>query len=209
MPEQAAERRRRNFEEVNQGLTVLGATTEAMRCLQCTTPKCMAGCPVGVKVKDFVELDRRGRLPGGRGQDPRGQRPAGHHRPRLPAGDPVRGLLHPGQQVRAAGHRLPRAVRGRLRARARARSGCPEIAPPTGKKVAIVGSGPAGLSAAGDLVRQGHAGHRLRGPARDRRRADLRHPRVPPAQGDRPPRGRRDAARWASTSRPTSSSARP
>ena len=50
------DRRRTNFEEVNQGLTVLGATTEALRCLQCTSPKCMAGCPVGVKVKDFVEL---------------------------------------------------------------------------------------------------------------------------------------------------------
>ena len=56
MPEQDAGRRRRNFEEVNQGLTVLGATTEALRCLQCTTPKCMAGCPVGVKVKEFVAL---------------------------------------------------------------------------------------------------------------------------------------------------------
>ncbi|MGZ3304140.1 MAG: dihydropyrimidine dehydrogenase, partial [Isosphaeraceae bacterium] len=56
MPEQDADRRRRNFEEVNQGLTVLGATTEALRCLACTTPKCIAGCPVGVKVKDFVAL---------------------------------------------------------------------------------------------------------------------------------------------------------
>src|SRR5271166_6423053 len=56
MPEQDPARRRRNFEEVNQGLTVLGATTEALRCLQCTSPKCMAGCPVGVKVKDFVDL---------------------------------------------------------------------------------------------------------------------------------------------------------
>jgi glutamate synthase (NADPH/NADH) small chain len=56
MPEQDAQRRRTNFEEVNEGLTVLGATTEALRCLQCASPKCMAGCPVGVKIKDFVEL---------------------------------------------------------------------------------------------------------------------------------------------------------
>ena len=56
MPEQDPTRRRTNFEEVNEGLTVLGATTEALRCLQCTSPKCMAGCPVGVKVKDFIEL---------------------------------------------------------------------------------------------------------------------------------------------------------
>ena len=56
MPEQEADRRRTNFEEVNLGLTVVGAATEAVRRLQCTSPKCMAGCPVGVKVKDFVEL---------------------------------------------------------------------------------------------------------------------------------------------------------
>ena len=56
MPEQEADRRRTNFDDVNQSLTALGATTEAMRCLQCTKPKCMAGCPVGVKVKDFVDL---------------------------------------------------------------------------------------------------------------------------------------------------------
>ncbi len=55
-PSRTPDRRRTNFEEVNQGLTVLGATTEALRCLQCTSPKCMAGCPVGVKVKDFVQL---------------------------------------------------------------------------------------------------------------------------------------------------------
>ena len=69
----------------------------------------------------------------------------------------MRGVLHPGQQVRAAGDRLPRTVRRRLRARARRSSACPRAPPPTGKKVAIVGSGPAGLSAAGDLVRWGHA----------------------------------------------------
>jgi glutamate synthase (NADPH) small chain len=56
MPEQDANRWRRNFEEVNQSLTVLSATTEALRCLACTTTKCMAGCPVGVKVKEFVAL---------------------------------------------------------------------------------------------------------------------------------------------------------
>jgi glutamate synthase (NADPH) small chain len=64
MPEQDADRRRANFEEVNQGLTVLGAATEAMRCLQCTSPKCMAGCPVGVKVKDFVDLIVQGNFLG-------------------------------------------------------------------------------------------------------------------------------------------------
>ena len=45
MPEQPAEERRRNFTEVNLGLTVLGATTEAMRCLECAKPDCVHGLP--------------------------------------------------------------------------------------------------------------------------------------------------------------------
>src|SRR5512147_1545996 len=56
MPEQPAEERRRTFTEVNQGLTVLGATTEAMRCLECAKPQCVTGCPVNVNIREFVQL---------------------------------------------------------------------------------------------------------------------------------------------------------
>lgn len=155
MPEQAAELRRSNFEEVNQGLTVLGATTEAMRCLQCASPKCMAGCPVGVKVKDFVELIVAGEY----------LKAASKIREDniLPA---ITGRVCP-QETQCEGccilgNKFEPVGIGYLERfvadfeRESGQVGLPEIAPPTGKKVAIVGSGPAGLSAAGDLIRHGH-----------------------------------------------------
>lgn len=155
MPEQAAERRRANFEEVNQGLTVLGATTEALRCLQCTSPKCMAGCPVGVKVKDFIELVVAGDY----------LKAAAKIREDniLPA---ITGRVCP-QETQCEGccilgNKFEPLGIGYLERfvadfeRESGMLGLPERAPSTGKKVAIVGSGPAGLSAAGDLVRQGH-----------------------------------------------------
>ncbi len=67
----------------------------------------------------------------------------------------MRGMLHPGQQVRALGiGYLERFVADYEREHGEA--DLPEKAPPSGRRVAIVGSGPAGLSAAGDLVRWGH-----------------------------------------------------
>ncbi|QEH37460.1 Glutamate synthase [NADPH] small chain [Aquisphaera giovannonii] len=156
MPEQDAGLRRSNFEEVNQGLTVLGATTEALRCLQCASPKCMAGCPVGVKVKDFVELIVEGDY----------LRAAAKIREDniLPA---ITGRVCP-QETQCEGccilgNKFEPLGIGYLERfvadyeRQSGQLGLPDRAPPTGKKVAIVGSGPAGLSAAGDLVRMGHA----------------------------------------------------
>src|SRR5207302_9969246 len=60
MPEQPPQERRCNFGEVNLGLTVLGATTEAMRCLECVKPHCQTGCPVNVNVREFVRLCGQG-----------------------------------------------------------------------------------------------------------------------------------------------------
>ncbi len=155
MPEQDADRRRRNFEEVNQGLTVLGATTEALRCLECTTPKCMAGCPVGVKVKEFVALIVAGDY----------LRAAAKIREDniLPA---ITGRVCP-QETQCEGccilgNKFEPLGIGYLERfvadyeRESGQIGLPEKAPSSGKKVAIVGSGPAGLSAAGDLVQKGH-----------------------------------------------------
>jgi len=155
MPEQDADRRRANFEEVNQGLTVLGATTEALRCLQCTSPKCMAGCPVGVKVKDFVDLIVQG--------DYLGAAAKIREDNILPA---ITGRVCP-QETQCEGccilgNKFEPLGIGYLERfvadyeRSTGQVGLPEKAPPTGKKVAIVGSGPAGLSAAGDLTRMGH-----------------------------------------------------
>jgi glutamate synthase (NADPH/NADH) small chain len=56
MPEQAAEERAHNFTDVNLGYSPELAQQEARRCLECAKPTCIDNCPVGVKVKEFVEL---------------------------------------------------------------------------------------------------------------------------------------------------------
>ena len=61
-----------------------------------------------------------------------------------------------------------------------------ELPPSTGKKVAVIGSGPAGLTAAADLAKVRAQGHHVRGAAYGGRRADVRHPRVQAAQENRP-----------------------
>lgn len=155
MPEQEADRRRANFEEVNLGLTVLGATTEALRCLQCTTPKCMAGCPVGVKIKDFVDLMVKG--------DYLAAAAKIREDNVLPA---ITGRVCPQEtqceECCVLGNKFEPLGIGYLERfvadyeRDTGQFGLPEKAPPSGKKVGIIGSGPTGLSASGDLVRHGH-----------------------------------------------------
>jgi glutamate synthase (NADPH) small chain len=56
MPEQPADERAHNFDEVNLGYDPELAKQEALRCLECAKPTCTDSCPVGVKVKEFVEL---------------------------------------------------------------------------------------------------------------------------------------------------------
>ncbi|WP_197170791.1 NADPH-dependent glutamate synthase [Novipirellula aureliae] len=155
MPEQEAAVRARNFGEVNLGLEVVAAETEAQRCLSCADPKCVGGCPVGVKIKDFVELVLAGDY----------LKAAAKIREDnvLPA---VTGRVCPQEnQCEGAcimGKRFSSLAIGNLERfvadyeRQSGQIGLPERAPSTGKKVAIVGSGPAGLSCAGDLALQGH-----------------------------------------------------
>ncbi|AMV37632.1 NADPH-dependent glutamate synthase [Planctomyces sp. SH-PL62] len=155
MPEQDPARRRTNFEEVNQGLTVMGAATEALRCLSCANPKCTAGCPVGVKVKDFVDLIVAGDILGAAAKIREDNiLPAITGRV-CPQETQCEGCCILGNKFEPLGvGYLERFVADYERETGRV--GLPERAPATGKKVAIVGSGPAGLSAAGDLVRMGH-----------------------------------------------------
>jgi glutamate synthase (NADPH/NADH) small chain len=156
MPEQSASERRANFDEVNLGLTVLGATTEAMRCLECAKPHCQDGCPVNVNIREFVRLIGEG--------DYLAAAAKIREDNVLPA---ITGRVCP-QETQCEGccvlgNKFEPLGIGYLERfvadyeRAHGKVGLPEIAPATGKKVAIVGSGPAGLSAAGDLVRWGHA----------------------------------------------------
>ena len=157
MPEQEPDARRSNFAEVNQGLTLLGATTEALRCLECAQPKCEHGCPVHVKIREFIDLISDGDFLAAAAKIREDNV--------LPA---ITGRVCP-QETQCEGccivgkgkNHEPLAI-GYLERfvadyeREHGVVGLPPIAPATGKKVAIVGSGPAALSAAGDLVRHGH-----------------------------------------------------
>ena len=64
MPEQDPSVRRSNFNEVNYGLTRELAIKEAQRCLTCKTPTCIDGCPVDIKIDDFISADCPGRFSG-------------------------------------------------------------------------------------------------------------------------------------------------
>ncbi len=155
MPEQPPLERRDNFGEVNLGLQATLAATEASRCIECADPKCVKGCPVGVKVREFVDLVLQGDY----------RRAAAKMREDnvLPA---VTGRVCP-QEDQCEGACVmskkfdPVAIGylERFIADWEAASGelsLPPRAPASGKKVACVGSGPAALTAAGDLVQKGH-----------------------------------------------------
>ena len=154
MPEQPAAERAHNFTEVNLGLEVVAAQHEAQRCLSCASPACTKGCPVGVKVVEFVDLVLAG--------DFAGAAKKLREDNVLPA---ITGRVCP-QEEQCEGaclmgkRQTPLAIGylERFVADWERNHGVvlPDKAPPTGKKIAIVGSGPAGLTCAGDLVQKGH-----------------------------------------------------
>jgi len=155
MPKQPPEVRKSNFQEVVLGYSYDQARAEAKRCLQCKRPKCMDGCPVGVAIPEFIReirdenlaaaarvLKRRNSLPG------------------------ICGRVCP-QEVQCerlcvlAKKKAPVAI-GRLERYvadwelAQKTRPSSEARPSTGKKAAVVGSGPAGLTCAADLAKMGH-----------------------------------------------------
>lgn len=155
MPEQDAKLRRNNFEEVNLGFTEELAKMEALRCIQCPKPTCVEGCPVGVKIKDFIALVAEGDYLGAAAKIKEDNM--------LPA---VCGRVCPQEEQCEAkcvvGKKNEPVAIGRLERFVadfeRQHSGIkvPVLKPKTGKKVAIIGSGPSGLSCAGDLIQMGH-----------------------------------------------------
>lgn len=155
MPEQPAEERRHNFLEVNTGLTVLGAASEAIRCLECAKPHCQTGCPVNVNIREFVRLVADGDyLKAAAKIREDNVLPAITGRV-CPQETQCEGCCVLGNKVEPLGiGYLERFVADYEREHGQ--YGLPPIAPPSGKAVAVVGSGPAGLSAAGDLIRHGH-----------------------------------------------------
>src|SRR5579872_3046982 len=155
MSEQDALIRSANFQEVNLGLPEKVALLEAERCLQCRDPKCVSGCPVMVNIPRFIQLLSEGNL------DEAARSLLSDNA--LPS---VTGRVCP-QETQCEvecirGHKgLPVAI-GYLEryvgdwARGQSDQQALSAAPSTGKKVGVVGSGPGGLTAAGELVRFGH-----------------------------------------------------
>jgi len=158
MPEQLAQIRNKQFTEVNLGYSADLARQEALRCIECAKPTCVEDCPVGVKVKDFVQLIVDGDFLGAAAKIREDNvLPAITGRV-CPQEDHCEGgcLLNKKGQSLGIGY-LERFVADYEQQH----FDLTKIvkAPPTGKKVAIVGSGPSGLTAAGDLVQKGHQVH--------------------------------------------------
>lgn len=154
MPEQAPESRQCNFDEVNYGLATEAARIEAQRCLQCKKAKCIPGCPVQVNIPAFVDAVSDGDLkkaaailyeanvlPGITGRVCPQETQCEQTCVRKKKGLPV-----------AVGH-LERFVADWAREN---REDLFEPPPPTGKRVAVVGGGPGGLTCAGELAKKGH-----------------------------------------------------
>jgi len=154
MPEQAPDQRAHNFEEVNLGYSAELAQQEARRCLECAKPTCTDNCPVGIDVKAFVELIVAGDFLGAAAKIRQDNvLPAITGRV-CPQEDQCEGKCLLSKKVKPLGiGYLERFV-----ADYEQKMGThviPKVLS-TGKKVAIVGSGPSGLTVAGDLIQKGH-----------------------------------------------------
>ncbi len=155
MPAQAPDVRAHNFDEVALGYDEATAVNEALRCLNCKTMPCVEGCPVKIHIPAFIERIREG--------DFEGAYQIINRSSSLPA---VCGRVCP-QEVQCESKcirgikgesvgigRLERFVADWHNAHATEQ---PKRPAPNGHKVAIVGSGPSGLSCAGDLAKRGYA----------------------------------------------------
>jgi glutamate synthase (NADPH/NADH) small chain len=155
MREQPAAERKKNFTEVPYGYNLEEAVAEASRCLQCKKPPCVTGCPVEVDIPGFVAAiaarDIRKAIEILKGTNT------------LPA---VCGRVCPQEEqceIRCVlGKKGTPVAIGNLERfaadweREQGEARMPETAAPTGRRIAVVGSGPAGLTCAGELARRGH-----------------------------------------------------
>lgn len=155
MPEQPADQRRHNFNEVPLGYTDEMAIQEAKRCLQCKNKPCIAGCPVGIDIPAFIQFIANGDFAGAIKKI--------KEKNLLPS---VCGRVCPQEdqceKVCTLAKKYEPVAIGRLERfvadweRNSGQINLPEIAKPTGKHIAVIGAGPAGLTAAGDFRKQGH-----------------------------------------------------
>ena len=155
MPEQPPQARARNFNEVPLGYSAETAIQEANRCIQCKKPLCVTGCPVSVQIPEFILLIREGEFAAAARKIKETNA--------LPA---ICGRVCP-QEIQCEatcilGKKGEPVAIGRLERfcadyeREEGIIEIPKKAPPTGKKVAVIGSGPSGLTVAGDLILHGH-----------------------------------------------------
>ena len=152
--EQAPEVRRRNFEEVSQGYDEAMAQEEASRCIACKNPACMSGCPVGVHIPDFITHVKEGEFE------------KAYETIRLTNNLPaICGRVCP--QETQCESKCVRGVKGDPVGIGRLERFCADYAmqhasakaerpAPNGHRVAVVGSGPSGLTCAGDLAKLGY-----------------------------------------------------
>jgi glutamate synthase (NADPH) small chain len=155
MPEQEPKLRIQNFGEVALGYSVENALREASRCLGCKKPACVEGCPVSVQIPQFIGKVKEGDFMGAiRTIKETNALPAvcGRVCPQESQCEAKCILGKKGEPV-AVG-RLERFVADYELTQGEVN--VPEKAKPTGKRVAIVGAGPAGLTAAGELAKLGH-----------------------------------------------------
>ena len=154
MPSQEPAVRAHNFDEVTTGYSAETAVDEALRCLSCKNMPCVSGCPVNIHIPEFIAKVKEG--------DFEGAYQVIHKTSSLPAvcgrvcpqetqceSKCVRGIK--GEPVGIG--RLERFVADWHNAHSDA---APQIAPSNGHRVAVVGSGPSGLTCAGDLAKKGY-----------------------------------------------------
>lgn len=155
MPEQDPKIRNKNFLEVPTGYTPGMAQLEASRCIQCKNPKCILGCPVQVKIPEFVKLIADGDFAG-----------AARKLKETNALPAVCGRVCPQEdqceKLCVVGLKNEPVAIGRLERfaadyeRVNNLVAIPSMPVKTGRKVAVIGAGPAGLTVAGDLAKMGH-----------------------------------------------------
>lgn len=155
MPEQKPEVRKHNFNEVPFGLTAQLAMVEAERCLQCKKPTCVQGCPVGIDIPAFITHIAAGEFT-------KAIRKL-WEKNALPA---VCGRVCPQEiqceEICVLGKKGDPVAIGNLERfvadyeREHGKGDLPPKSKPTGKRVAVIGSGPSGLTVAGDLILKGH-----------------------------------------------------
>ena len=143
-------------EEVNTGLSVEQALTEAKRCLDCANPTCMQGCPVNINIPSFIKNIERGEfLNAARVLKSTSALPAvcGRVCPQEKQCESQCMQLKMGNKAVAIGN-LERFAADFERESGK--MALPEVAEKNGKKIAVIGSGPSGLSFAGDMAKMGY-----------------------------------------------------